>query len=70
MVANLLTRKVKSAEARAVVCGLAKLKVFLVPDPRSCTNHGHLERFWRGFMEVRASLVSGLFPFRQMKLML
>lgn len=35
MVANLLTREVKSTEARAVVRALAKMKVFLVPDPRS-----------------------------------
>lgn len=70
MVANLLTREVKSTEARAVVRALAKMKVFLVPDPRSPTSHGHLQRFRRGFVEVRASLASGLLPFRQMKLML
>lgn len=70
MVANLLTREVKSTEAHAVGVWSGQDEGSSGPESKKPTSRGHLQRFRRGFVEVRASLVSGLFLSRQMKLML
>ena len=58
-----LTREAKVTEARGVTQVLGKLRVRLASGLRSTTSHFQTPKY-RPFLEVRASLNSGLFSFR------